>query len=274
MVKTDTCEYHCDNGVYFDRVQRKRIQCPVHAKKREEDVRTGYVEGNLNLSELLGFEGDYFETTLDVEQLLSKSQLGMLSKESIADLKDSVSKVNNNLLLGVSPDMSWCFGLDRTCRADKIAVPLLLSAYKAGLTLAPFISATDYRVRTVREEALNRVNDTTDNFRDLYINVDVVVMLIPSGVSEGDVLESKGLMQSRAAIGKSTIFITSRPYEVMTEIIATDGDEPTKFIARPAMVRYQGSDDVEVIAERRRSARNARVMGNAHSTTLDSLTAL
>lgn len=239
------CDYHCNAQYkYFDAVTRRWVPCPDHSKELLDEVKTGITTDGQSLSELLGFNTEYTTSRLDVDSVLSPTEKRKLNTESVELFTERLQDIYNGLLLGTVPKVSWCIGLDRTFQADKVYMPLMLTAYKAGFSVAPVISATEYRVRTVSEERSNREHDRFDNFRETYLNADFCVVIVPSGISEGDVLEAKGLMQSRAVRGKGTVLLTSRPFELMTEVVAVD-DEASLFMARSCMVSYahqQGTD--------------------------------
>lgn len=240
------CQYNClPNGTYFNRDTRTFLPCPEHTKARSKEVREGIAENGEEVYKLLGFSENYLSYMLDPNAIISRSQLAFLDKQSVERTKAGVEELVNNLTLGIAPKHSVVIGLDRQFNADAVAVPLLLNAYKSGLSVAPFISAPDYRINLVREDNDVYTKGTASTFRDVYLNREVVVMVIPSGVSEQDVLEAKGLMQARAVKGKSTIFLTSRPKEHLTEVCAIDEDEATRYCALFLGVSYKAFNATE-----------------------------
>lgn len=262
------CSYGCKNGRYFDTVTRSMVVCPECSARRTAEVRSGTTEGGLSISEVLGFHTEYTSSVLNVDALITPSQVSLLRPESITRVKDAAKKVYSGLVFGVAPDESICFGLDRGLRADSLAIPFLLSAYKAGLTVAPLISAPDYRAKMFREEIESRENAGVSVMRERYLNQDVVLMLIPSGIGEADILEAKGLMQARAAKGKSTMFVTSRPREFMSEVVRLASDPKSLYYARGEFVSY-ASSDAEGISRIQMVAQRASAGGA--SVTMDDL---
>lgn len=267
------CKYGCnDNGKYFDKITRTFKICPDHKKIRSGEVREGVTEDGLEVYKLLGFSGDYLTYEFDESVIISKSQIAFLDSSSVEETQRGVRELVDNLTLGVPPKISITISLDRQFNADSIAVPLLLNAYKAGLSVAPLISATDYRIKVQREDNENTKRGTAETFRDVYLDRKVVLMIIPSGVSEYDVLEAKGLMQARAVKGNSTIFLTSKPKELLSEICALDAEEATKYSSLFIGVRYKGYNHNEKVASAYKN--NNRNPNSVSLSGLKNLTAL
>lgn len=265
---TNNCSYHCNNGKYFDASVKRIVPCPECTAARTNEVRSGKTEEGASIREILHFGSEYNSHTLDTSKIVSKSQASVLEAASVSGLKASVEELYNLYIIGDLPRYSMCFGVDKLCNMDNIVVPLLLGAYKAGLTVCPFISASEYRVKILKEEANNRNLDLTDNFREIYLYRDVVLMQIPSGSTEFDILEAKGLMQARAASGKGTVLITTRPREMLSEILCSSGDEPSFYSAKGSFVRYpkEGTAAANRTASAKRTANF-----DPTSVTLDSL---
>lgn len=266
MAKT-YCKYQCNNkGKYFDKVERVFKICPEHSALRSKEVREGVTESGNEVYKLLGFSEDYLTYEFDSDSVITKSQLPFLDRNSVDSLKDELSVLMDNIKLGTAPKRSVTIGLDRQFNADTVAVPLLLNAYKAGLTVAPLVSSTDYRVQVQREDNQALTDGNVENFREIYLNREVVLMVIPSGVSEQDILEAKGLMQARAVKGKVTIFLTSRPKELLSEICAINEEEANRYCSYFMGVRYKSGSYTE---KRSTAYKSVEVRGD--SLTLDEL---
>ncbi|MGV3076322.1 hypothetical protein ACEE21_14655, partial [Clostridium baratii] len=121
-------------------------------------------------------------------------------------------------------------GLGNKGRIDRFAYPLLAKAYLSGLSVARFISCSEY----------NRLYVAMDDAIESYMEKDFVLVLIQDGASKADILSAKGLMQSRALKGKGTLFVTTWSIEACSTLLGYFGEE-TYFLASGSFVEYKVS---------------------------------
>lgn len=223
------CRYNCVRGKYFDHVQKREVICPDCQSYRVSEVRSGYTaDAGVPVKDVLGFDSEYQDFSLDSSKVLAKSAIPQLDPGSVTVFQKGLEEVYSKLVLGTAPKTSVCFGTDKNGNVDRIAVPFLLTAYKSALTVAPVLSTPVYRTSVVGFEDKERQ----------YLSADVVIVHIPSGIGEGEILTAKGLMQSRASQGLSTIIVTSRPREHLDEILSVEGEE-SRYMATPYCVAYK-----------------------------------
>lgn len=232
--KFEDCPYNCTNGKLMDRRLKKYIPCPYCSQKKKELANKGMaetIEGNVDLlSSILGVQNDYMKAIFSYDACVPDGERLYIDKDSIERQKTMSEEVYLGLTVGQCPDRSYCFGLGNKGRVDRFVYPLLAKAYLSGLTVSKFISCTDYNRLLV---------NMSYELDDLYSN-DVVIMLICDGSSKADIAAAKGLMQSRALRGKSTIFVTTWSIEACSILLGFWND-PSLFMATAVFLEYRSS---------------------------------
>ena len=230
----EDCPYNCTNGQIMDFELRKLVPCPHCSEKRSELAKQGLAEneqGDIEpLHRLLGVNNRYLEAKFVYDGVVPESERLFLEDESVKRQKELLEEVYLGLTVGELPDRSYCFGLGNKGRIDRLAYPLLAKAYLSGLSVAKFISCSEY----------NRLYVAMSDEIEQYLDKDLVVMLIQDGASKADILSAKGLMQSRALKGKGTIFITTWSIEACSTLLGYFGEE-TYFLANGCFVEYKVS---------------------------------
>lgn len=230
----DDCPYGCTNGKIMDFELRKLVPCPHCSEKRENLAKQGLAENDLGdvepLHRLLGVDNKYLEAKFVYDAVVPESERLFLEEESVKRQKDLLEELYLGFTVGELPDKSYCFGLGNKGRIDRFAYPILAKAYLAGLGVARFISCSEY----------NRLYVAMSDEIEAYLEKDVVLILIQDGASKADILSVKGLMQSRALKGKSTIFVTTWSIEACSTLLGYFGEE-TFFLASGSFVEYKVS---------------------------------
>ena len=235
------CPNHCKEGKIFNQETKKFVPCEFCASTRQKSVQSGSLPTGERLAEVLGFERDYMDFSFNPQAVVASSQARLLEPSSVGDFTSSLSQVYESLNNGIVPSSSAVFSFDREFLADKVYEPFLLAAYRSGLSVAPVISSSVYHSRMMQEETALRTRDIITDFRFKYFESDVVIVLIPSTSVVYDIMDIKGLMQTRASMGKATIFLTSLPLHRLDDIVSDSSE--SKFMARGFAVKYISTDD-------------------------------
>lgn len=236
MVKMqyDDCPYNCSNGQVMDYELRKLIPCPHCSEKRESLAKQGLAENEQGdvepLHRLLGVENKYLEAKFVYDAVVPEAERLFLEDDSVSRQKDLLEEIYLGLTVGELPDKSYCIGLGNKGRIDRFAYPMLAKAYLSGLSVARFISCSEY----------NRLYVAMSDDIESYLEKDFVLMLIQDGASKADILSAKGLMQSRALKGKGTLFVTTWSIEACSTLLGYFGEE-TYFLASGSFVEYKVS---------------------------------
>lgn len=236
MVKMsyDDCPYHCNNGKLFDYELKKMIPCPHCSEKRKDLAKEGLAEDEsgelLSLPSILGIENQYLKAKYVYDAIIPEGERIFLEEESLKRQSEVLEEIYLGLSVGELPDRSYCIGLGNKGRIDRLAYPLLAKAYLSGLTVAKFISCSQF----------NRICINMSDEVESYYDKDFVMMLIPDGASKADIASAKGLMQTRALKGKPTIFVTTWVIEACSILLGYHGEE-TYFLANGVFVDYKVS---------------------------------
>jgi len=232
----DDCPYNCTNGMVFDdsKGMNKYVPCPHCSEKRKELADEGLAEdisGEIvSLPSILGINNKYLTNKFVYDAVIPEGERIFLEDESIKRQKDVLEEIYLGLAVAELPDRSYCIGLGNKGRIDRLAYPLLSKAYLNGLSVAKFISCSEY----------NRLCLNMSDEVEEYYHRDFVMMLIPDGASKADIASAKGLMQTRALNGKPTIFITTWVIEACSILLGYWGEE-TYFMANGVFVEYKRS---------------------------------
>lgn len=236
MVKMEyaDCPYKCSNGQVIDYDLKKLVPCPHCFKKRDELAKQGLAENDQGdiepLHRLLGVANKYLEAKFVYDAVVPDAERLFLEGESVSRQKDLLEELYLGLTVGELPDKSYCIGLGNKGRLDRLAYPMLAKAYLAGLSVAKFLSCSEY----------NRLYVAMSDEIGSYLEKDLVLVLIQDGASKADILSAKGLMQSRALKGKGTIFITTWSIEACSTLLGYFGEE-TFFLASGSFLEYKVS---------------------------------
>lgn len=233
----DDCPYNCNSfGKILDSSTGEMVDCPYCSKLKKEMISKGMAvddetEEKVPLSELLGIKSKYLSKNYIFDTVIPEGERLFLEDESVDYLKDETEKLFRSLSIGELPENSMCFGISIKGRADRLAYPLLATAYLRGLSVGKFITCSE----------LSRLQlKGSDVLDDLY-KADILVMLIGEGSTKGEISSAKGMMQARALKGKATIFITTWTIEACSLMLGYSSDNDNLLLAKPVFVKYKNS---------------------------------
>lgn len=229
----DDCPYHCnDSGKILDTTLGQLIDCPFCSKRKKELLAKGYVESEDNnivpLSTVLGIENPYLSTKFSYDSVVPDGELLFIEDESVEWQRSESQELYYALSIGQLPEISYCFGISVKGRIDRFAYPMLAKGYLNNLSVAPFISCTEYcrKVVNISEDL------------DLFLESDLVLMLINDGASLADISSAKGLMQARALKNRPTIFVSTWTIEACSGLLGYK-DDTSLFLAKPVFLKYK-----------------------------------
>lgn len=244
------CTYHCNQGQYFNDLTRKMVPCEHCTSKRSAEVRDGILTDDAgveeNLTEALGFSVKSAPLLIIEDRIIPRSEREVMNYDTVVNFFKVLNDVMNRLKLGNKIPTSVVFGLPREGRFDLIAHPVLMTAYKTGMKVAPVTTTGEYmRSRSLVQSGEAKMSEEQE-FYEKYFDSDVLVVILPSGVSEREILAGKSIMQERAAKGRSTMFLTTSPESSIGEIVGTryghDGSryetESSNYVARGVFATY------------------------------------
>lgn len=231
----DDCPFGCNvNGKILDVETKQLIPCPHCSQKKKDLMKQGYVESEADeivpLSTVLGIENEYLSTKFVYDVVIPDGEKVFIDEESLNWQRDVADNVYLGMTVGDLPDSSLCFGIGIKGKAERLAYPMLAKAYLAGLSIAKFITCTEY--------ARMSLDSSTD--LSSFFNSDVCMMLINEGCTLGDLSTAKGLMQIRSLKGKPTIFISTWTVEACS-VLLDYVSENSFSLAKPVFVKYKSS---------------------------------
>ena len=220
------CPHNCNSeGKLFDRGLRRMINCPYCEQKRKELTDGGEVvteDGKSNsLHKDLGFSDEYLSSYYEFDNLVSDYERPLLVETSLEIVRLEIDALRGILLRGDLPEKSYCFGLGRKGLVDRLAFPLLASAYEKGSHIGKFLASRVYYSMYLQDKDLQE-----------YYDLDLLVVLVNSGSSYKELMCIRGLMESRAVAGKSTIFVTNNDIDEVLLLLGSV-DEPSLYLASP-----------------------------------------
>lgn len=232
MGSLEDCPYHCNNGKLMDYELKKIVPCPYCSEKKNELAKDGLAEDTdgsiISLPTMLGINNKYLNSKFIYESVIPDGEKVFLEEESVKKQGEVLEDIYLGLGVGELPERSYCIGLGYKGSIDRVAYPLLAKAYLSGLSVAKFISCTQY----------NRMCINMSDEVEGYYTKDLVIILIQDGASKADIASAKGLMQTRALNGKCTIFLTTWVIEACSMLLGYPFDD-TYFLATGVFVEYK-----------------------------------
>jgi hypothetical protein len=201
----------CSDGLVFDTVQQKMVSCPLCAELREEHVLKGVSTedgSKLGLSEKLGLRRVFSRLSVDLTQVLGSLTSTSLDKDQYDALESAIQSLVGSLSLSKKPKTSVLFYLGVRADVELLAFWILGSAYKAGLSVHPFV--TPFRLQGIRQKR--------EEYENLMLSDVVVIAYSPSIREDGYLVED--FVRQRAFEGKSTY------------VILTDGSQINNVLQR------------------------------------------
>lgn len=253
----------CSDGLVFDTVVNKLVPCPLCEELRTKQVIEGVQsqEGaTQGLSEKLGLRRVFSRLFVDLKQVLGDLTTESLDTEQFNSIEDSIGALVGSLSLGKKPKTSVLFYLGVRADIEMLVFWLLGSAYKAGLSVHPFI--TPFRLQGIKQKR--------EDYENLMLSEVVVIAYSPSMREDGYLVED--FVRQRAFEGKSTYVILtdgSQINNVLQRLGSEDSYSPRQYLY--IGVPRQNSTDEEKVARTNRVIRNSnKVLGLSMSeVTLD-----
>lgn len=224
------CPFHCNaSNQVFDRQSRTWVVCPHCSDYAQHRVftRDSDIYKDLGFSENLNIT-----PTLDFDAILPDYEVSRITPESLEDVRTTCEELWSNLTQGILPSRSVCIGLGIKGRLHLLAYPLLATAYSAGLTCCPLLTATELMNAKLMEnmELLDRV-----------LTSQVAVLVVEEGSTRSGLHTVKGVMQTRALKGLPTIILTTWMINAVNVLLDKD-PLSGNVLADPHMVLYKTGD--------------------------------
>lgn len=236
----EDCPYGCNvNGMILDTSVGRLVACPFCSKRKKELLAQGYAEEEVSgeqvpLNTLLNINSAYLSTRFVYEAVIPDGELLFIEEDSVKWQRETAEELYLGLSVGQLPDCSQCYGIGIKGAIDVFTYPILAKAYSANLSIAPCISCMEYC-----RKAYNLADDL-----DVYLESDLVIMIINDGASLADIASAKGLMQTRALRGKPTIFVTTWTIEACSGLLGFREDA-SLFLAKPVFVQYKSGKNAK-----------------------------
>lgn len=202
------CPNKCENGYYFDPYTHKRKECQ-HCKELRDGVVSNTVQTevgediNTKLNIPLGYSGvSYYDFNTILPDVKENSNI---TPESKKELEDTLKNLYTDTLNKAKPTNSMLFNLGFNAYLNNFIFPYMLQSYKAGIDLAPYLTAKDiYTLLTLYETKETHKGVT---YTDL-LEKELSIVYINTGTLPKHIKALKGYMQDRAFHSKPTIIFT------------------------------------------------------------------
>ena len=244
------CPNKCINGILYNPYSRVSQPCPYCEEKRKEEL--AKYESNTDeksIYEILKIQPSLSGDLFSMEMLIPEVATKYLTKESLSEVEDTLSKMLSDITIGEYPDYSILFNFGKTCDASIFYVPFMTKAYRNGLKVAPLLDVlTLSELRINFEKFGNTLESSTEwgaSLKD-YLEADICIVTIDAGATPLGVGGVKGLMQLRALKGKPTYIFTNLWGKSIYEIHLKE-PQYCCHVANLVEVIYQGisSDDTK-----------------------------
>lgn len=205
MLSFPDCPYGCVDGKLFNTGLRILEDCPYCKEKREQLVMSAETnesnETDIDLYTELNIP-EYFRGIGYSEESLMPN-LSNMDKESVDSVIDFLTEIYNRLNIKQVLSYSVLVNMGAKGNVFSFVYPYMLRAYKNGMTVTPFISNFDIA------DGVNKLESGVDNKYLDWLNSDISIVVVQSGITQGGVALVRGYMQERAKRGKSTIIFTN-----------------------------------------------------------------
>ncbi len=205
VVSFKDCPNHCVSGYLFDPYSHKKTLCPYCDELRRKQIQGAVdVEDNKDIYTKLNIRKSYTGSFLSLDNVIPKESQGYLVETSLKAVWTELEGLGVKLTAAELPEHSLLFNLGFQAYCENAIYPLLLKAYRSGLSTLPLL--TGYMINKAKKEFTMDKTPTTLCTYDEIVTYDVCIIHMESGC---DYTEIKGVMQQRALIGKPTILFNN-----------------------------------------------------------------
>lgn len=228
------CPYNCNSkGKIVDPREHKWVDCPYCYDKRMQLAKEGVVEVDngveMEISEALGIKNARFLSGRFVYRAcipeFETGEDSCFEPETVELQEKEAKRLYEGLCAGELPEGSMLFGLGGSGRVDMFLFPMLVHAYKAGLTVAWVESLSYDRMKSDRDYDVERLVDS-----------DLLMVVLLDGDTLQQVLSVKGLMKMRALRYKPTVLVTTGSPLVYRKLLHGYNDPDLYELAKPVFL--------------------------------------
>lgn len=243
----DTCPYGCTDGKIFDITIGKWKPCPHCADKLKKISKGEMVdkEGK-DIYTILNIPKEFNKTEYTFERIINDTDV--LTYESVARVEEKLREVYNKGVLGEIVHESLYFNLGKRYNIINFVFSYLCNCYKNGLTVAPYLDIPDIVALKAIADGTNIDKSYEQKIGMSYNDIkysDVCVIMLDAGLSRGGVYALKGLLNSRAKLGKGTIVFTHHLLTYAERDLLLTGENLGLDFLTPYEIEYKVTDNKE-----------------------------
>ena len=248
-VSFPNCPYKCTNGVLYNPYTGVKTPCPYCEEKRKENIQNLNEEkDSKSIYEVLRITQQFTGSDYNFSRVIPDYAVKYITEESLMNVEKFLNDFMLSIGIGEYPDYSIMFNLGKKANAENIIVPYMLKAYENGLKVAPLLDTVSLcKMRHDLEEYgfnFSFSSDWGSSFND-YVNADICIVQIDTGVTQNGIDNVKGLMQLRATKNKST-FIFTNAWGSRIMDLCTEDDIKVKNLAFLVSVEYAKKEKQEI----------------------------
>lgn len=240
-MSSSACQYGCVDGRIFNAYTKEFEICPdCQEKRKKEAFETNTSEEKL--SDRLGFSEVLNGIEYDFDNLLMDKE--NIEGESLRVVQEYLDNMYIKAKVGDFPKYSRLFNLGLKADLMRFVAPYLRECYIYGVKVAPLVSTLELcnlRIKAEREGEDPNAEWGKDYTH--FINAEICVVIVDSGITMNGGQVLRGLMQARARYGKATYLFTDSKFTKPLNLIITDVKD-TKHLAYVIGVKYRKDADV------------------------------
>ena len=242
MSNTD-CPYNCNNGKVFNVAIKQFVTCPhcgeIRAKEVSEDKVFDLVD--VSLSDKLHLRKPVTGLNFSMSCVIPEYARRELDLSSVDEVEKILQNLTNSAVLGEIPHESYLINLGSKANIDAFVYQYVMKSYKAGVSVAPFVTAFDIlRIRAEDERTEFVAEESEDDGRIHLVDLikpELCIVLIDTGATQREVDAVRGLMQLRARDNLPTIVFTLY-WQRRLSHMCHDSDEALYRLAKLVTVKY------------------------------------
>lgn len=251
-VSFPNCPYKCSNGVLFNPYNSVTTPCPYCEEKRKEKIQnTQQEEDEKSIYEVLRITQQFTGSDYNFKRVIPDYAVKYVTEESLETVEKFLNEFMLAIGIGEYPEHSIMFNLGKKANAESVIIPYMLKAYENGLKVAPLLDTVSLcKMRHDLEEYGYNFAFSAEwgsSFND-YVNADICIVQIDTGVTQNGIDNVKGLMQLRATKNKPTYVFTNAWGSRIMDLCSED-EIKVKNLAYLVSVEYikkeKKSDEVD-----------------------------
>ena len=240
----DTCPYGCTDGRLFNISIGKWQPCP-HCADKLKQISKGELldKDGKDIYSILNIPKEFDDKGYNFEKVINDTDV--LTPESVLRVNSKLREVYDKGVLGEAVRESVYFNLGKRYNIINYVFSFLCNCYKNGLTVSPYLDIPDIVELKSIADGINKDKTYEKTIGISYNSIkysDICIVMIDAGVSLSGIYALKGLLNSRAKLGRGTIVFTHHLLSNMEKSILLTGENLGLDFLTPYEIEYTNSN--------------------------------